>query len=235
MNYMEEWAKREIELACKRERGDKDPNEWDYGVACYESAYKAFKSLMEDEHSGCSIGLTMSILKRLVQCKPLTLIEDSPDIWHEAGFVNPGLVKNLQCSRMTSFWKNIYPDGTINYIDNSRVVAYCIDRPTVGWHNGMIIHLIHEMFPITMPYYPASTPYKVYIYEGLTDPKNGDWDTTAVLYVITPDGERVEINRYFDDTADTDVTDGTREITKEEYQEREKRFVNQDHEKFVIA
>lgn len=232
---MSEWAKREIELACKRERGDKDPNEWDYGVACYESAYKAFKSLMEDEHSGCSIGLTMSILKRLVQCKPLTPIEDSPDIWHEAGFVNPGLVKNLQCSRMTSFWKNIYPDGTINYIDNSRVVAYCIDHPTVGWHNGMITHLIHEMFPIIMPYYPESEPYKVYIYEGLTDPKNGDWDTTAILYVITPDGERVEINRYFDDTADTDVTDGTREITKEEYQEREKRFVNQDHEKFVIA
>ena len=55
MNYMEEWAKREIEIACKRERGDKDPNEWNYGVACYESAYKAFKSLMEDEHSGCSI------------------------------------------------------------------------------------------------------------------------------------------------------------------------------------
>lgn len=220
MSYMEQWAKREIEIACKRERGDKDPNEWDYGVACYESAYKAFKSLMEDEHSGCSIGLTMSILKRLVRCQPLTPIEDTPDIWQEVGFANTGLVKNLQCSRMISFWKNIYPDGTINYIDNSRVVAYCIDRPPVGWHSGMITHLIHEMFPITMPYYPESVPYKVYIYEGLTDPKNGDWDTIAVFYVIKPDGERVDINRYFDDTGDT------REITKEEYQEREKRFVN---------
>lgn len=50
----------------------------------------------------------------------------------------------------------------------------------------------------------------------------------AVLYVITPDGERIDINRYFDDT------DDPREITKEEYQEREKRFVNQDHEKFKI-
>ena len=229
MSYMEEWAKREIEIACKRERGDKDQNEWDYGAACYESAYKAFKSLMEDEHSGCSIRLTMSILKRLVRCQPLTPIEDAPDIWHEVGFVNTGLVKNLQCNRMGSFWKDIYSDGTIKYVDNDRVIAYCIDHPTVGWHNGLIVRLIHEMFPITMPYYPESTPYKVYIYQGLTDPKNGDWDTTAVLYVITPDGERVEINRYFDDT------DDSREITKEEYQEREKRFVNQDHEKFVIA
>jgi hypothetical protein len=33
MSYMEQWAKREIEIACKRERGDKNPNEWDYGVA----------------------------------------------------------------------------------------------------------------------------------------------------------------------------------------------------------
>ncbi len=38
--------------------------------------------------------------------------------------------------------------------------------------------------------------------------KREDWDTTAVFYVIKPDGERVEINRYFDDTGDT------REITK---------------------
>lgn len=226
---MSELAKREIELACKRERGDKDPNEWCYGVACYESAYKAFKSLMEDEHSGVSIEFTIGILNRLIQCKPLTPIEDTPDIWGEVGFVNAGLVKYLQCRRMSSFWKEIYPDGSINYIDNDRVVVYYIDHPTVGWHNGMITHLIHEMFPITMPYYPESTPYKVYIYEGLTNPKNGDWDTTAVLYVIKPDGERVEINRYFDDT------DDSREITKEEYQEREKHFVNQNHEKFVIA
>lgn len=229
MSVMEQWAKREIEIACKRERGDKDPELWDYGVACYESAYKAYKSLLDDGHSGTSIGLTMSILNRLVQCKPLTPIEDTPDIWHEVGFTNTGLAKNLQCGRMSSFWKDIYPDGTVEYIDNDRVVAYPIDHPTIGWHNGMITHLIHEMFPITMPYYPESTPYKVYIYEGLTDPKNGDWDTTAVLYVIKPDSERVDINRYFDDTGDT------REITKEEYQEREKRFVNQDHEKFVIA
>ena len=229
MSDMKEWAKREIELACKRECGDKDPNEWDYGVACYESAYKAFNSLLEDEHSGTSIGITMSILKRLVQCKPLTPIEDTPDIWYEDGFTNSGLAKNLQCSRMSSFWKVIYPDGTVKYVDNDRVITYCIDHPTIGWHNGMIIHLIHEMFPITMPYWPESTPYKVYIYEGLTDPQNGDYDTIAVLYVTKPNGERVDISRYFD------VTDKPREITKEEYREREKRFVNKSHEKFIIV
>lgn len=216
---MSEWAKREIEIACKRERGDKNQNEWDYGVACYESAYKAYKSLLEDAHSSCSIGITMNILNRLLQCKPLTPIEDTPDIWNEFEWGSIKTAKFLQCNRMSSFWKEIYPDGTIKYIDNNRVTSYCVDHPTVGWFNKTIVNLIHEMFPITMPYIPEEKPYKVYIYQGLTNPKNGDYDTTAVLYVIKPDGERVKINRYFDNT------DGSREITKEEYQEREKRFI----------
>lgn len=74
---MEQWAKREIELACKHELGGKDQTEWDYGVACYESAFKAFKSLIADGHSGFSIHITMSILNRLVEGKPLTPIEDT--------------------------------------------------------------------------------------------------------------------------------------------------------------
>lgn len=229
MISMNQWAKREIEIACKRERDNKKSNELDYGIECYKSAFKAFESLMKDGHSGCSIGMTMNILNRLIQCKPLTPIEDTSDIWHEVGFAKTDLDKNLQCIRMSSLWKEIYHDGTIKYIDNDRVVAYSIDHPTIGWHNRTIVYLIHEMFPITMPYYPEDNPYKVYFYQGLTDPKNGDWDTTAVFYVVKPDGERVEINRYFDET------DKTREITKEEYQEREKRFVNKGHEKFTIV
>ena len=226
---MSEWAKNEIDIACRRERGDKDPELWDYGVACYESAYKAFNSLLEDEHSGTSLGITMDVLNRLVQCKPLTPIEDTDDIWREVGFTNTGLVKNLRCSRMGSFWKDIHPDGSVTYTDNDRVTTYYIDHPTVGWHSGLAVKLIDELFPITMPYYPKSNPYKVYAYQGLTDPKNGDWDTTAVLYIIKPDGERIDVNRYFDESG------FTREITKEEYQAREKRFVNDGHEKFMIT
>lgn len=33
---MTEWAKREVEIASKRERGDKPESEWDYGCACYD-------------------------------------------------------------------------------------------------------------------------------------------------------------------------------------------------------
>lgn len=46
---MMEWAKREVEIASKRERGDKPESEWDYGCACYDSALKAFESLWKKD------------------------------------------------------------------------------------------------------------------------------------------------------------------------------------------
>ena len=52
------WAKREVEIACKRENPDRKEGEFDYGCACYESALKAFDSLCQDEHSGFSIKMT---------------------------------------------------------------------------------------------------------------------------------------------------------------------------------
>lgn len=49
-----------------------------------------------------------------------------------------------------------------------------------------------------MPYFPYDKPFKFYTETFLVDPKNGDYDTRGILYVICPDGERVEINRYFE-------------------------------------
>lgn len=72
---MLEWAKNEVAIASKRERGDKPEGEWDYGCACYDSAMRAFESLLGDGHSGMSIGITKNILNRLIDGKPLTPIE----------------------------------------------------------------------------------------------------------------------------------------------------------------
>ena len=80
---MKEWAEREVQIACERENPDRKEGEWDYGCACYESALKAFNSLMEDEHSGTSIGFTKQILNRLIDGKPLTPIEDTEAVWNE--------------------------------------------------------------------------------------------------------------------------------------------------------
>ena len=62
MSY--EWAKREVEIACKRENPDWDGESFDYGCSCYQSALKAYKSLCEDGHSGYSFGATRNILKQ---------------------------------------------------------------------------------------------------------------------------------------------------------------------------
>jgi hypothetical protein len=211
---MTEWAKREIEIACKRERGDKPETEWDYGCACYESAYKAFKSLTEDGHSGMSIGFTKNILNRLIDGKPLTAIEDIPEVWNEVTYRDRG--KSYQCNRMSSLFKDVYPDGTVDYHDNNR--CYCVNRDypeAPSWYNGFISIIIHEKYPITMPYYPPAKPYVVYCTEGLSDPKNGDFDTIGVWYVVRPDGEKDIIERFFKEGAESFV-----EITKEEYFER---------------
>lgn len=76
-----------------------------------------------------------------------------------------------------------------------------------------------ELFPIYMPYVPCDKPYKVYTEDFLTDSKNGDFDTVGILYVITPQGDRIEINRYFKDGESDDIP-GYAEIAKEEYLER---------------
>lgn len=214
------WAEKEIEIAIKREvANDPDyiPGEWHYGVACYESAHKAFKSLMEDGHSGMSISITKGILNRLIEGKPLTPIEDADDIWklslEEDGY------KSYQCIRMSSLFKDVFNDGAIKYNDVNRVVHVDVkeDGHEVYWSNGFITRLIDEMFPITMPYIPEDKPYKVYGRDFLYDPKNGDYDTMSIDYVYTPKGERIEIDRYFKDNPEGR---GMVEIDFKEFRER---------------
>lgn len=82
MNLLD-WAKREVEIACKHENPYRKEGEFDYGCACYESALKAFESLLEDGHYGFSIKMTQAILNRMIDEQPLTPIEDTDDIWRE--------------------------------------------------------------------------------------------------------------------------------------------------------
>lgn len=216
---MTEWARREVEIACKRENPDRKEGEWDYGCACYESALKAYECLSEHGHSGMSWGLTRNILIRLMDGKPLTSIEDNEEDWDECRGYNDG-GKHYHCKRMSSLFKDVYPDGTVKYTDVDRVRMYNVDSPDVAWHSGMISNMINEMFPITMPYIPENNSYKVYVEDFLCDKKNGDYDTQGILYCIKPDGEKFDINRYFGEVDHKWV-----EISFEEYEERKKNRV----------
>ena len=211
---MSEWAKREVEIACEKERNGRPGSEWNYGCACYESAYKAFQSLMEDDHSGCSIVFTKNILNRLIDGKPLTPINDVPEMWNDVTYGSDK--KTLQCSRMSSLFKHIYADGRVEYNDVDRCRCVYKDDPDAPtWSDGFINQLINEKYPITMPYCPSVIPYMVYCTEGLHDRKNGDFDTIGIWYVKKPDGEKDTIERFFKETAD-----GWAEIDEQEYFDR---------------
>lgn len=214
---IERWAENEVAIACCREKPDRKDGEWDYGCACYESALKAFHSLCEDGHSGFSIGLTKAILNRLINNKPLLPIEDTNEVWSDISDMSglKGEECNYQCKRMSSLFKYVYADGTVKYRDVDRYHGVNINCPDAPYHSGLIDTVMDELYPITMPYMPADRAYKVYTEEFLVDPKNGDFDTVGILYVITPSLERVEINRYF-----KEAPNGFAEIDEAEYVKR---------------
>lgn len=223
---MTDWAKREIELACKHENPDWDGESFDYGCACYQSAFKAYESLMKDGHSGMSFRFTKNILIRLMEGLPLRPIEDK-DFFDANGKVlcleteealrDRGLKTHSQCPRMLSLFREETLDGKISYSDIDRL--YCIDihNPKNTYQGGVSSDIIDEMFPIVMPYFPQRRKYKLYTEEFLTNKKNGDFDTIGYLHCITPTGEKVEINRFF---AEDNETHKWIEISKEEYEKR---------------
>lgn len=117
---MYNWAVNEINIATK--------NEDSYGIECYNSALRAYESLCNDGHSGCSWGFTKNILIQLMEGRPLTPITDedftldNDDIHTPEDYLkDAGLVSSIQCKRMSSLFKEEHIDGTITYSDNDRV------------------------------------------------------------------------------------------------------------------
>ena len=219
MNDVYSWAEQECRLACKRENPDFDfdSNDFDYGCSCYKSALKAYNSLVEDDHSGMSFSYTRDILERLMRHEPLTPITDNDFergawIYCDEYLESVGLKSEVQCPRMSSLFRKETLDGKITYYDVDRAYCVNVESPSDTFSCGVETNIVDEMFPIKMPYFPEKGKYKVYIQEFLTDKKNGDFDTHGILYLITPDGKRIDVNRYY-----TEKNGEMVEISKEEY------------------
>ena len=215
---MYEWAEQECRLACKKENPnfDFDSDNFDYGCNCYKSALKAYKSLLEDEHSGMSFSFTRNILDRLMRGEPLTPITDDDFkggslIYDADDLASMRLKSEIQCPRMSSLFRKETIDGKVTYHDLDR--AYCIDieKPSETF-SCSATDIVDELFPIKMPYLPKREKYKVYVQTFLTNKKNGDLDTRGIIYLITPDGKRIDINRYY-----TEKEGKLVEISKDEY------------------
>ena len=227
---MIDWAEQECRIACKNENPeyDFDSDDFDYGCSCYKSALKAYKSLCEDEHSGASFGFTRNILIRLMEGHPLTPIRDEdffigreemPSLLSSDYLKERGLKSELQCPRMSSLFRTETLDGKVTYHDIDRCYFVNIENHSDTYSSNS--DFLDEMFPITMPYMPNKGKYKIYTQTFLTDKANGDFDTKGILYVITPEGEKVDINIYKAERNNKII-----DITKEEYEERLKRRID---------
>lgn len=146
-----------------------------------------------------------------------------PDVWSKITCLKNECTA-YQCKRMSSLFKHVYTDGTVKYNDIDRYICVNKDRPrSSGWCNGFINRLLDEKYPITMPYCPPTKPFVVYCTEGLSDPKNGDFDTIGIWYVDKPNGERDVIERFF---KDDENGSSYIEIDRQEYEKRMKKDKN---------
>ena len=204
---MQSWAENEVRLACLNEEPNYKDGEWYYGTACYQSALKAYNSLMEDGHSGASFGFTKQILNRLLAHEPLTPIKEE-DGWNE---VTKG---QFQSKRYFSLFKR---DGKYNDID--RVVCTDINDGST-FDSPLATLIINKMFPIHLPYVPSSNKYVVYTESFKYGDGKGDYDTIGFFSVKTPEKNIVTLNRFFKENSDEMLE----EIDKNEYDER---FKNQ--------
>lgn len=218
---MSDWAKREVEIACKREAPDRKDGEWDYGCACYESALRAYLTLLEAGHSYMSFGFVRNIMERLLNEVPLTPIEGNDDDWEYVCDRENG-TKVFQCKRMSSLFKEIDANGKITYGANN---YYCVDENTgLTYTGGGAQALLDEYTePITMPYFPPTKKHVIHTREYLSDRKNGDFDTVEYLYILTPEGERIDVHRSFGETEE-----GWRELSQVELAERIKKHFQRE-------
>ncbi|MBQ3420111.1 MAG: hypothetical protein IJH34_00260 [Romboutsia sp.] len=187
---LSDWGKNELERASK--------NCDEYTKLCYESALKAYESLLDDGHSGMSFSITRNILDRLMNDLPLTPITEED--FKDADKFNQSGIETYQCPRYSALFKNI-KDGKILYSDVQRVVFYDIKGHT--WGSGLAVILIDKKYPITLPYFPSVNKYKVHGWDCMYDDKNGIYEKPGSYniqyfdYVITPECDKVKLDKLY--------------------------------------
>lgn len=217
---MTEWAEREIAAACKRENPNWDGKSFDYGCTCYQSALKAYKSLMDDGHSGFSFSTTRNILKKLLDNIPLSPIidkdfftDDANGLESDESLKKRGLKSSIQCPRRSSLFREEDFEGNVKYSDVDRYYCINAENPSDSF-SCSIANFIDELYPITMPYAPSSTPFVVYVKAWLTDKSHGDFDVQEVIGYKDQEGKWHDYSKLIYDNSNG-VHETTDEDTKQ--------------------
>ena len=196
MMDMRDWAKNEVSIATEH-------NCDDYYKECCKAALTIYDMLLNQNHSGHSIGVTLNILNRLVDMRCLSPIEDTEDVWEFVRYDSKNQCEEYQCKRMSSLFKKVYDNGTVTYSDVNRVTFIDTSSENTAWHNGICDNYVNENYPITFPYYPTGK-YKIYgrtstIKDGKEYKECGKYNTLYLDYLILPDEKRVDLNLKFRD------------------------------------
>lgn len=216
-----DWALNELRIAVKREtdkaKADGHPEDADYGIACYKSAYNAYKTLMRAGHSGMSFDITKNILNRLLDDLPLTPIEDVPKVWEKCTD-SVGLYDVYICVRYPRLYKYVYDGKRTEFFDDGRTVCKDVHGLSKSYYySKFCARLVDKMFPITFPYVPRSKKYIVTqgLYRSIECGKQVKLSDYTLMYIsdiVTPDNKKVTVDKYFQE-----INGDAVEITKEEF------------------
>lgn len=211
---IKEWAENEVLLLKEKIEGMKSPHksfsateildlcEDKKNIDVYDAIIKAYEVLIRSKNFYFSKDKLLKLLNEL----PLTPITDEDFYFkgeRDENFVRTlavqGIKELLPCPRLYRLSKTVMMDGSVIYSDEERY--FCEDREH-GWtyHDSfMKEEVLDKLFPIKMPYVPFDKPYKLVCSDFWWDRRNSCHriDTQALWDIYTPDGDKVEVNRFW--------------------------------------
>lgn len=173
-----EWAKKEIELAKLAEYENptsvvRDTEEATlkaravveienaYAESVYDAALELFNKLCDQNHSGMSINLTMSVLTRLVKGHSLTPLQGTDDEWGECqDWGGEDLI--CQNQRNSAVFKNINKLTKATRITYNGILIIINDNDI--WHNYPPLDepgTLDDEFPATKRYIAQANQLKL--------------------------------------------------------------------------
>lgn len=201
-----EWARKEIEIVKESRKKNKTADDSfsldEYVDMCYASALKAYETLIADDHSGMSYGITSNILIRLLNELPLSPIEDIPESWSCISDEEDDKkgIERYECIRRCSLTKEINKNGKISYYDRDMFTYYEVDdKDKTSFRAGYITRIIQKYFPITFPYMPPAHPYTI----GIKQKDIGPADILIVYEVKDKNGKIIMPTTTFIKTGHT--------------------------------
>lgn len=184
---------------------DDCPFSYEYMSSIYKAALHAFQAANGGETwGGLSWKFITEILIRLMNSQPLTPITEEDFFKYKSPFdydlntlARLGLKSRIQCQRLSSLFRDEELNGKIVYRDVDRDFCYDREHQDRKFHFSLLSGVLDELFPITMPYIPSLEPYRLECSSFLFDRRNGEFDTVALWNIYTPEGKKVEVNRFW--------------------------------------